>query len=403
MQLRRRQQGDTIIEVMVAFSVFAMIAVGALTVMNQGTAGAQDTLETTLVRQQVDNQAELIRYLHQSYISNPTAADDTPAGVFRGLIATAQSLALPGPTKFGNACTQSLPPGRFALNSQGNPLQPSRILPVRNMTSSTLAPHAQLVDNGDADATNDTAYGLWIEPILSNDTGDKSLRYIDFHIRACWESASSNPQRTIGTIVRLYIPDNTTTGTTGAGSSATPATPPPPPTPPVVINGNSYTMCLPHLDVERFEGEGDPGLAQLPNTSGKDTSGTHPEWECKPVAAQSAVYSCVNYDSQYSLPSGFTSGTYKLSLRYGDMNCGNPSVDSGYKYKVGIYLNGNTVPSQVLSLDGVVDGSNLVSVPTSIGSLSAGTTIQVRWWNNHFYNGTGDPDFMIYQLILEKI
>ncbi|MBC7512045.1 type II secretion system protein, partial [Candidatus Saccharibacteria bacterium] len=68
------QRGDTLIEVIVAFAVFAMVAVGALNVMNQGTATAQDTLETTHVRQQIDNQAEILRYLHQAYLANP---DDT--------------------------------------------------------------------------------------------------------------------------------------------------------------------------------------------------------------------------------------------------------------------------------------------------------------------------------------
>jgi type II secretory pathway pseudopilin PulG len=66
---RRHERGDTIIEVLFAVTVFAMVAVGAMTIMNQGTATAQRSLEVTLVRQQIDAQAEAIRYIHQAYVS----------------------------------------------------------------------------------------------------------------------------------------------------------------------------------------------------------------------------------------------------------------------------------------------------------------------------------------------
>ena len=53
------QAGDTLIEVMLATAVFSAVAVGCLTVMNRGLSIAQQSLESTLVRQQIDAQAEM--------------------------------------------------------------------------------------------------------------------------------------------------------------------------------------------------------------------------------------------------------------------------------------------------------------------------------------------------------
>ena len=60
------QRGDTIIEVLLAFSIFSLLSVGAMTVMGQGTNASQRALEITLVRQQIDAQAEALRAAHQA-------------------------------------------------------------------------------------------------------------------------------------------------------------------------------------------------------------------------------------------------------------------------------------------------------------------------------------------------
>lgn len=56
--LRKRfQRGDTLIEVLFAFSILSLVIVGAMTIMNQGTLASQRSLETTLVREEIDSQA----------------------------------------------------------------------------------------------------------------------------------------------------------------------------------------------------------------------------------------------------------------------------------------------------------------------------------------------------------
>ncbi len=400
MRIGVNQRGDTIIEVMVAFAVFAMVAVGAFTIMNQGTAGAQNTLETTLVRQQVDNQAEYIRYLHQAYISNPNDLTPGSASVkFKDILAfaeTAHDNGLTQPSSFGATCTQTIPgtdTSRFVLNKSGD-----RISNVRPASSigAAVAPYAQLADST-------TSYGLWIEPIVSEPDASGTTRYIDFHVRACWESASASSQSTLGTIVRLYVPDNVATGSVGSGGSPIPA--------PTMITDFSYdgasrNGCYPHKDVERDEQSESrptwtPPLATLPGMDGVDVSAPA-VWQCQVEGA--AVYSCVNYDVQYqpNIPAAST-GNYELTLRYYDANCGAYNyVVPPYVFKVDIYKDDAYLRTVDLS-PSATPGGLRTSTAINIGAVSPTTRIQIRWWNNHFYGPTmQDPDFAIQQLILQR-
>lgn len=384
------QRGDTIIEVMVAFAVFAMVAVGAITVMNQGTAGAQDTLETTQVRQQIDNQAEMLRFLHQAYLANP---DDTTAGglpdKFRTIVALAKNAEAAGirePTAFGAACTNSLPlPAyRFMLDpSTGARLTPANVLPANNASA---PPYARVA----AGPSGLTSYGMWIEPILSNaNVSSGTTQYVDFHVRACWNSASgATPQRTLGTIVRLYVPDNVDTGTSGGEGTVIP-TPPPDE---FTIPGAFADPCYPHKDVEREDAEGSPGFAPF-DPNGIETNHP-PEWRCQRPG--SAVFSCVNYDAQFSpnIPAE-ASGSYDMTISYYDANCGNAAITVPFTFKVRVYKNNAYVGDYDLS---TVQSSRTID----IGAVNQSTTVQIRWWNNHFFAGTQDPDFAITQLIFKR-
>ncbi|MBQ3294250.1 type II secretion system protein [Candidatus Saccharibacteria bacterium] len=72
------RKGDTLIEVMFAVAVFGLAAVGTIALMNRGLASTQNSLETTMARQEIDAQAEALRFLHGAYISEPKKADATP-------------------------------------------------------------------------------------------------------------------------------------------------------------------------------------------------------------------------------------------------------------------------------------------------------------------------------------
>ncbi len=192
-------RGDTIIEVMIAFTVFSMLAVGAMAVMNRGVSTAQDALETTLVRQQIDNQAETLRFLHQAYISDRTV--ETGSGrKFKELL----DLNSASPTKFGaENCVNAIPAGSnniFMLDpSTGTKLDTTNIRPAGNVNAPA---YAQVTTNGSGQS-----YGLWVEKV-DGDPGVSQQEFVDFHIRACWFGTSNDVPRTLGTIVRLYVPTN---------------------------------------------------------------------------------------------------------------------------------------------------------------------------------------------------
>lgn len=205
---RARQQGDTIIEVMFAIAVFAMVAVGCLSIMNQGTATAQRSLEITLVRQQIDAQAETLRYIHQAYVASygKNATYTGTAAQWVKMTDTSSGKGAGAASPFGvteNGLCPSATPGEkpFILNTHTATVWSS--VPAMQPTGGGSAPpFAQVIYNADSSIAE--AYGIWIEAIPSA-TGT-ATGYVDFHIRACWDSAGSGAPATLGTIVRLYEP-----------------------------------------------------------------------------------------------------------------------------------------------------------------------------------------------------
>ena len=201
-----KQRGDTLIEVLFAFTILSLIVVGAMSIMNQGTLASQRSLETTLVRQEIDSQATTLRFLHNAYVAayraNGTYAPNTAAGQWK-LMADSLSATTASPFNGGATRCPTPPSGSFILNGA----QAKYV----SGTSSILTPavtFAQLQYDGTSSALL-SSQGIWIEGIRSAQSADvnaQNARFIDFHIRACWENPGAGPAMTIGTIVRLYEP-----------------------------------------------------------------------------------------------------------------------------------------------------------------------------------------------------
>jgi prepilin-type N-terminal cleavage/methylation domain-containing protein len=192
-------RGDTLIEVLFAVAVFSLVAVGALSIMNQGTAAAERSLEITLVRQQIDAQAETLRYLNASYIVGGSGAVD-----WASIQKLATTYNASGATDFNSSSCDIPGKGVFVLNthtaSYVDPNDPTSTKgkPVPATT------YSQVRYDGDAVSSVE---GIWIQPVRYIGIGaQKGIGYIDFHIRACWDSPGQSFPVTIGTIVRLYEP-----------------------------------------------------------------------------------------------------------------------------------------------------------------------------------------------------
>lgn len=199
---RRFQGGDTLIEVLFAFSILSLVIVGAMAIMNQGTLASQRSLETTLVRNEIDSQATTLRFLHDAYVAayqtNGTYAANTPAGQWKAM---ADSLTATAASSFdtGAMTCQSPPSDAFILDgAQAKYVKGNSVILKPAVTYARVNYDSISHQLTDAD-------GIWIEGIRSPDH-TQNTGYIDFHIRACWQNPGQGPVMTIGTIVRLYEP-----------------------------------------------------------------------------------------------------------------------------------------------------------------------------------------------------
>lgn len=222
-------RGDTLIEVLFAITMFSAVAVGSLSIMNQGSGIAQKALEITLVREEIDAQAEALRFLNSSYVdayrSGVTDYSGTTAYqwqlIHNNIVSTVSSFG--GNTTCPSSASLQIYKS-FIINTRKATLV---------TTASTLVPATTFsqVKYNAANAIT-SAEGIWIEAIASSDTAN--ARYIDFNIRACWTSATQSAPMTLGTIVRLYEPIT-------AGAVALPPVPAPTPLVPAapVVTANT--------------------------------------------------------------------------------------------------------------------------------------------------------------------
>lgn len=177
------KRGDTIVEVIVAFAVFALVSVGAITVMNRGVAMTERSLEITLVREQMDAQAQLLRYARDADLPIwQTIRDDS--------IATGTG---------GSSCpiTGNLitPPSQaFIVSVNGGTLSHTRFSAV---SGSFLQPTTYSQFTLEAAPKS---YGLWVVPVRVEGASNS----YDMYIRACWYAPGDTVPTTLGTIVRLY-------------------------------------------------------------------------------------------------------------------------------------------------------------------------------------------------------
>jgi type II secretory pathway pseudopilin PulG len=205
--LGKNDKGDTIVEVLFGVAIFSLIAVGSMMIMSQGAATAQRALEISLVREEINSQAETLRFLNSSYISSYRAGATYPSSSLAGQWIQIQSMAVSNVTPFGglSSCPATLPTNSFILNART----------AKYVSGNVMSPattYSQVVYNT-ANSVS-AAEGIWINAERSSDTKvnntlpdpSNKLGYIDFHIRACWSSPGQSTPVTLGTIVRLYEP-----------------------------------------------------------------------------------------------------------------------------------------------------------------------------------------------------
>ena len=252
------KRGDTLVEVMFAVGIFGMVAIGAISLMNRGLATAQGTLEAAMARQEIDAQAEALRFIRDGYIgeisnSSSAAVDcNSSFSSYRELWycikrqAYTVSEIVEEDNKFytrgnasGQACSELfqkdghfyVPQHAFvvnprALNSTSNF---SNIIKANTASGDvfyTAATYPRLI-YGDANAdvvlsdaeiaaglvsvrnysNLSQVEGIWVTAVESESKISGQPEYYDFYIQTCWDSVASNSATTISSTIRLFNPD----------------------------------------------------------------------------------------------------------------------------------------------------------------------------------------------------
>lgn len=189
--MRKFNRGDTLVEVLLGVTIFSLVAVIALETMNRGMAIAQYSLETTLVRQQVDAQAEMLRYAHdmkndtwKKLVDNNSVSVSAVNGN-EGNLGVEKCPDDFSTKEFALAATSSLASKISILNNPGDYKAAETYARVDSDTKKTYGISVRLVKPSTA-------------------TGSRDSNKYDAYIKACWMPVGSKMPATLGTIVRLY-------------------------------------------------------------------------------------------------------------------------------------------------------------------------------------------------------
>lgn len=189
--MRKFNRGDTLVEVLLGVTIFSLVAVIALETMNRGMAIAQYSLETTLVRQQVDSQAEMLRYAHDMKNDTWKKLVDNNSVSVSAVNDNEGNLGV-------EKCPDDFSTKEFALAA--TPSLASKISILNNPGDYKAAETYARVDSD----TKKT-YGISVRLVKpSTATGSRDSNKYDAYIKACWMPVGSKMPATIGTIVRLY-------------------------------------------------------------------------------------------------------------------------------------------------------------------------------------------------------
>ena len=189
--MRKFNRGDTLVEVLLGVTIFSLVAVISLETMNRGMAIAQYSLETTLVRQQVDAQAEMLRYAHDMKNDTWKKLVDNNSVSVSAVNGNEGNLGV-------EKCPDDFSTKEFALAA--TPSLASKISILNNPGDYKAAETYARVDSD----TKKT-YGISVRLVKpSTATGSRDSNKYDAYIKACWMPVGSKMPATIGTIVRLY-------------------------------------------------------------------------------------------------------------------------------------------------------------------------------------------------------
>jgi len=251
LKMRDMKRGDTIIEVSLAFAIFSLVAIITVSMMNLGLSASERSLELVTARNELNAQAEALRFIHSSYISESTLPTCDDPHLAAG--ESCQQYKDTWESITGNAISFSDMTIDYPLEScsavyeRNNELLNNNnafIINTRMITSEISGDNATIWSSGnpgifveptlgariiytsnninessdqisDLDSTNPLngyltvkkAEGIWIIPVKGQPNGGGSEpQYYDFYIETCWYGSGNDAPTSLDTVVRLYNP-----------------------------------------------------------------------------------------------------------------------------------------------------------------------------------------------------
>ena len=240
------KRGDTLIEVALAIGIFSLVAVAVVAVVSGSTSNAQAALELTITREEIDAQAEAIRFIQTSYIAGGSAnaqgntkykelwkeIADNAINLSNTVTSTDITDAI---LNYNPSTCESIYQGdnlarqhAFVINTRNLGLSDVNSIIIRPKSGNigafkAAATYPRMVyDNEEALLDHSTSSlltsieGIYVVAVKDNnkttvitDGGTVEKRtsaYYDFYIRTCWFNAGASRPSTISTVIRLQDP-----------------------------------------------------------------------------------------------------------------------------------------------------------------------------------------------------
>jgi type II secretory pathway pseudopilin PulG len=176
------QDGDTLVEVLLAISILSIVVIGSMRVMNAGQNLALSGIEHTTVQAALNSQLSIMRYLRDEYI-RANNKPITPAANDWQTVASS--------SYFVSDDINSSP-----CNGRRNAFWISDNL-------GSASPDSQIEINsyhgGAASDIPSPGDGVWLEV-------QQTDNYIDIVAKACWTSVGSGPNQEAKSTERLFLP-----------------------------------------------------------------------------------------------------------------------------------------------------------------------------------------------------
>ena len=178
--IKPQQRGDTLIEVMLAITIVAIVVVSINGIMNRGLSLLQLSVERSQVRASMQGQIDALRYMRDVRVAGGPAAD------WQNIITNKLNTGSPQSiSEQPNCGPKSGSVQTFYINESSTAIE--------NYNSSNKPTSPPIASPGK---------WMWIEAYKVE--GHSSVNAIDFAVRACWEPPTGGSMQHETTIGRLY-------------------------------------------------------------------------------------------------------------------------------------------------------------------------------------------------------